>query len=111
VRAFGALRFEPPGNLLRDLAAVAAARPAQLSPYNVGSLVWGCARLGVHPGDAVMQVAPTPKPALQSSADPPSFIMYGFAGSGTFASAGILHLWQQHLLPRVLATVRCPSIP
>lgn len=61
MRAFGALRFEPPGNLLRDLAAVAAARPAQLSPYNVGSLAWGCARLGVHPGDAVMQVAPNPK--------------------------------------------------
>ena len=111
MRAFGALRFEPPGNLLRDLAAVAVARPAQLSPYNVGSLAWGCARLGVHPGDAVMQVALNPKPAFRSSADPLSFIMYGFASSGTPASAEILHSWQQHLLPRVLAAVRCPSIP
>lgn len=56
VRAFGAMRFEPPGALLTDLAAAAVARSQQLSPYNVGSLAWGCARLGAHPGDQILQV-------------------------------------------------------
>lgn len=46
------------GTLLVDLADAAADAPGKLSPYNVGSLAWGYARLCVHPGDRLLQVTP-----------------------------------------------------
>ena len=68
VRALAKLGYRPRGTLLADLPGTVVQRWTKLSPYNVGSLAWGYATLGAHPGDALLQA----RPALRSSLDAPA---------------------------------------
>mmetsp|Transcript_14631 Transcript_14631/g.44196 ORF Transcript_14631/g.44196 Transcript_14631/m.44196 type:complete len:750 (+) Transcript_14631:360-2609(+) len=57
VRALAGLNYVPENDILADFAQVVVEEGAdQLISYNVGSLAWGYATLGVHPGNALLQI-------------------------------------------------------
>lgn len=76
MRALAKLGYRPRGTLLADLPEPAIQRWPKLSPYNVGSLCWGYATLGAHPGDALLQARPSFPNSLDAATAPaPSFTL------------------------------------